>query len=519
MTRRFVKLILASVAVLASVATGWAYWTGSVGTGTGSGSVGTLAAPTNVAVSPDPSTGTHTVSWDAAAVTPTLSGITYTVERRLAADAEFGPITGGDCATPPSSGTLECDDTVTTSGDYYYRVVAKFRSWTAESDPVGPVDVTVNNGPPAPVSVALANGGGIGDAYINGANASSVSVAVGLENSTAGDVVAVTITDADEETTERTATAGGGATETVTVTGIDASALEDGSVTLHATSSDGSGTSPEATTAVTKDTVKPSSAASSVANITSGTTFTVPYTSGDAAPSSTLDKVELYVDDPAAGGFALVSGVTDTTPSASGESFSYTGATQDGTYGFYTRATDKAGNVEDAPGVADQTATRDTDPSPTGVDVQTTNAGGSSGAGRLRSGDALVLTFSEAIKSTSILSTWTNPAVSAAGQMILKQNGATDRLETLGSLNIGIIGLENFVDNNDVTFNVTLTLNSARTVLTVTFGSNSGSGTLRNGSAGAAEMQWTPDEDITDDSNQGIDTTQVTEGGGSDSDF
>jgi hypothetical protein len=51
---------------------------------------------------------------------------------------------------------------------------------------------------------------------------------------------------------------------------------------------------------------------------------------------------------------------TDTDPSTSGESFSYTGATTDGTYGFYTRAYDNAGNVEDAPGAADQTATRTT---------------------------------------------------------------------------------------------------------------------------------------------------------------
>jgi hypothetical protein len=508
--------LLAAVAFVATAVVAWAYWTTS-GSGTGSGSIGNMtAAAIDV---PDTATGSVEVTWTTQATVSSgdSSEITYTVERQEGSGS-FQPIATGDCAGSLPHGTASCtDDSLTTSGDYTYRVVAEFRSWTAESDPAGPVDVTVNNGPRTPVSVALANGGGVGNAYINGANAASVSVAVGLENSTAGDVVKVKISDADEETAEKTAIAAGGATETVTVTGIDTSALEDGSVTLHATSSNGEGTSPEATATVTKDIVKPSSEVSSVADITSGTTFTVDYTSGDAAPSSTLQKVDLYVDTPSAD-FALAQ--TDTTPSASGESFSYTGATQDGTYGFYTRATDKAGNVEDAPGAADQTATRDTNVAPTGLDVQGINGTTSeSDKGRLRSPDRLVLTFSEAIKSDSILSTWTNASTSASGQLILKENGATDRLETLGALNIGAVLLNaDFVDNGDTTFAVTLTLNAARTELTVTFGADSG-GKLRNGSSAQATMQWTPDADIKDDGNKGISTAPVTEGGSSDIDF
>lgn len=507
---------LAVVAFLVTAVVALAYWTAS-GSGSGAGSVGGLTAPA-IDV-PDNATGSVEVSWTQQATVTggDASEITYTVERKEGSGS-FQPLTTGDCAGPVGHGATSCtDDGVTASGTYTYRAVAHFRSWSATSAPAGPVAVTIAGGPEAPVSVALANGGGVGNAYINGTNAASVSVAVGLHDSAAGDIVGVTISDADEATAERTATAAGGATETVTVTGIDASALEDGSVTLHATSSDGAGASSEATASVTKDTVKPSSEVTSVANITSGTTFAADYTSGDAAPSSALHTVDLYVDTPSAD-FALAQ--TDTTPSASGESFSYTGATEDGTYGFYTRATDKAGNVEDAPAAADTTATRNTDPVPSGMDVQSINGGNSSDAGRIRGNDKLVLGFSEAIKSTSILSTWTNPALPVTGQMILKQNGTSDRLEALGALNIGTVQLNsNFVDTADVTFNVTLALNAARTVLTITFGSNSGAGALRNGSAGAAEMQWTPDADITDDSDQGIDTTPVTESGGSDSDF
>jgi len=79
--------------------------------------------------------------------------------------------------------------------------------------------------------------------------------------------------------------------------------------------------------------------------------------------------------------------------------------------------------------------------------------------------------------------------------------------------------LVDFVDDGDRTFNVTLTLNAARTELTVTFGSDSGTGKLRNGNSATATMQWTPDADIRDDGDKLINTAQVTESGGSDQDF
>jgi hypothetical protein len=221
------------------------------------------------------------------------------------------------------------------------------------------VTVALGAAPAAPTTVALANGGGVGNAYINNANKGSLNVSVGLPaSSVSTNTVHVTITDGTNTTTDQTTAATNGA-GTVTVTGINATSLSDGSVTIQATSSNGSGTSPMTTTSVTKDTVKPTSAAGTVANITSGNTFAVPYTSGDTSPSSSLEKVELYVDTPGAPAtFSLTN--TDSDPSASGESFSYTGATTDGTYGFYTRAYDNAGNVEDAPGAADATATRTT---------------------------------------------------------------------------------------------------------------------------------------------------------------
>src|SRR6185436_5884552 len=50
--------------------------------------------------------------------------------------------------------------------------------------------------PGTPASVALANGGGVGSSYINGANQSSVSVTVsGIAEVSASDTITVTLSD------------------------------------------------------------------------------------------------------------------------------------------------------------------------------------------------------------------------------------------------------------------------------------------------------------------------------------
>ncbi len=102
------------------------------------------------------------------------------------------------------------------------------------------------------------------------------------------------------------------------------------------------------------DTVKPASLASSPTYSTSNT-FNVSYTASDA--TSGLDKVELYVNGPGAGGYVLAA--TDSTATA-GEDIAFTASEGNGTYDFDTRAYDKAGNVEDAPGSADDSTVVDT---------------------------------------------------------------------------------------------------------------------------------------------------------------
>src|SRR5947208_544660 len=84
------------------------------------------------------------------------------------------------------------------------------------------------------------------------------------------------------------------------------------------------------------------------------TMSTVSYAA--SADASGLDKVELWAKV-GAGSFSKVA--TDSAPGASG-SFSYTAAAGDGSYSFYTRALDKAGNYEAAPASADTTTLVDT---------------------------------------------------------------------------------------------------------------------------------------------------------------
>ncbi len=185
------------------------------------------AASLNV---PSATGGNVSLDWDPASLRNDANEdeITYSVERQLGSGSFEAAST--DCT---DTSDTDCEDTVTQSGSYTYRVIAKFRSWTAESN-TRTIAVTVGgNTPDAPDEVRLANGTGVGNAYISEANESSVSVEVDLPaSSTAGDTVHVDITDGTNTTAEETATAAGGV-ETVTVNGIDASGLDDGTVTIR----------------------------------------------------------------------------------------------------------------------------------------------------------------------------------------------------------------------------------------------------------------------------------------------
>ncbi len=115
--------------------------------------------------------------------------------------------------------------------------------------------------------------------------------------------------------------------------------------------------SPDASVVVTlPDLVAPSSSASSPGS-SSSDSLSVSYTASDNAGGSGLAEVDLYAQGP---GDSSYSKVASTTSAAASGAFSYTAAEGDGSYSFYTVATDRAGNVENAPASADTTTLVDT---------------------------------------------------------------------------------------------------------------------------------------------------------------
>ena len=135
--------MLGGLAMALSVVQGaGAYWT-AIGAGIGSGSVGTLAAPTITSVTPG--SGTATLTWTP--VTPPGSGyVSYYVQRDSG-----NP--GGDCpkqAAPTS--VLTCIDGGLGVGTHSYTVTVVYHSWTASSSPatvniVGVPTVAFSSGP------------------------------------------------------------------------------------------------------------------------------------------------------------------------------------------------------------------------------------------------------------------------------------------------------------------------------------------------------------------------------------
>ncbi len=244
-----------------TAAAGW------VATGTGQGAAKALVMPQG-AKPTAAATGTNiTVTWSA--VTVGGASVTYTVQR-------FDGVTGAPASIGAGcAGTLSgtsCTETNVPAGTWRYSVTPVRHNWIGSESPRS--DSVVVAAPlvvAAPTSVALANGGGQGNAYINIANRTSVQVAVGLgATSKATDTVTVRMTDRTGASLTRTAAATEGA-GTVTVGPFDTSSLADGQVTLAASARAQTGeTSSETTASVTRDTVAPSGADIQAVNKTGG---------------------------------------------------------------------------------------------------------------------------------------------------------------------------------------------------------------------------------------------------------
>jgi hypothetical protein len=152
---------------------------------------------------------------------------------------------------------LTYSDTATVDGTAYTYKIHAVSSGIPVLDSLDSATVTVTADATPPgqaTSIALANGGGNGGAYVNAANASSISISVGLPaGSLTTDVVQLTVNGGS--TTTHAGPAGAG---TITFNGINVSGLGDGTLTLTVISTDLAGNVSIARTAtVTKDTTAP----------------------------------------------------------------------------------------------------------------------------------------------------------------------------------------------------------------------------------------------------------------------
>jgi hypothetical protein len=129
--------------------------------------------------------------------------------------------------------------------------------------------------------------------------------------------------------------------------------LADGAHTIRVRAKDAAGNtdSTPAMRSIKVDTKRPASKAGAPAS-KHGTPITVTYSASDPAPSAKLARVDLWVRRPGQAGYSKVA--TDTTPTTT-RSFAYKPTAGTGTYRFYTRARDMAGNYEAPPATPDAT--------------------------------------------------------------------------------------------------------------------------------------------------------------------
>jgi chitinase len=152
-----------------------------------------------------------------------------------------------------------------------------------------------------------------------------------------------------------------------------------------------------------------------------------------------------------------------------------------------------------------------------GVDVQTTNGGT---AGRIDTGDTMVLTFSEQMDLSSIYSGWSGSATSGTAQV----SANTDVLELIRptGADLGSVDLNgNFVSNFSASTTVVMTAATvtqdgvARTVVTLRVTGSA----IGNRVTTPAAMVWTPVTTIRDLAGNPMSAASVTESGAADVDF
>ncbi|MEP7225271.1 MAG: hypothetical protein ABI783_09970, partial [Actinomycetota bacterium] len=249
----------AAVFTLAAAGIVAGFWSaGSVPGGNGHASAGSLPIAGTPAVSL--AGRDATVGWAQSIVLGSplgqLAGGAYTITR-YAESAPATPVAvGGSCAGSQSgaSDPLSCTEPSLATGRWLYTATPTLYNWIGGESAQSTSLVIA---PDRPVSVALTNGSGTGNAFINTTNEAGLAFDVALlARSLASDTITLSVTDGSTTVTANAPGIDGGGTRTFT--GIDASGLVDGTITVSATASSlyGDTSSPRSITR-TKDTITP----------------------------------------------------------------------------------------------------------------------------------------------------------------------------------------------------------------------------------------------------------------------
>jgi Tfp pilus assembly protein PilV len=374
--------------------------------------------------------------------------------------------------------------------------------------------------PAAPTGITLTNGQGQGSNYVNISTKTAVGLSVTLgATSKSSDTVSVNISDGTNSTGTATGNGvtGGG---TVAMAALNASSLNDGSVTASATVTNAAGNnSPAATLSIGKDTVAPT------ATITRAGAS--PVSAGPVTWTVTFNDTVYNV---AAGNFTLVKVGLGGTPaitsvSGSGTTWSVTAsATCCGTLGLNLTAAgslqDKAGNPITSLPVTGAVYTIDT--APTITSLQLVN--GSTTAGKIQKSDQIVVAFSKAMDTTSFCSGWNGSTLNGNGQVVVTltdgTGGTNDKVTVTTasgcSFNFGTIDLGSnaYISGGGATFSgngsnaSSIAWNSGTNTLTITLGTKSGAGTVAT--VASSNAVYTPNAAITDTYGVAVSGTRST---------
>lgn len=303
---------------------------------------------------------------------------------------------------------------------------------------------------------------------------------------------------------------------------FDTTALANGTYTFRAVATDVAGTSTTSTT-VTNRVVDNSASSVSVEDPGTYLTGTVTVAATANAPSGITS---VRIQRSPAGTSTWTDLCTDTS---SPYTCSWdTKTVADGSYDLRALLLDGAGKTTASAVVSgrlvDNSVVR-------GVDVQTSNGGGT--AGKVDNGDKLTLTYSEQLSAGTVLTGWDGSATAVSfrlrdgNSLGLGSSGDTvDVLKGSTAVNLGAVVLnKDFVKTNKTaTFTATMTASTTtvagvtRTVVTIQLGAlASGSGLKTVSSAGT--MKWTPSASATDLSGNKCSTAPATETGTADRDF